>query len=352
MTDRKNSSNLETVFVIGAGVSKDFGYPLTRDLLFGLIGRLEPNLKRQFEKIVRFHHPNWNGLAPHLPDIEEFLTEVSANKDLLPALRPRGTFTPSQLTSTMDQLLLHIARWFHKCRKEKSDLQRQFKSEFLRKVRCTGQAAIISFNWDLEMDSALFGPEPRTMTAGYGLDEGPLHNFVLLKPHGSLNWFPKRTGKHIKASRSELLWKATKEWDSIYAFRKWREPKTEHNRLYIPWLVPPTHLKSFEHPMLKRIWARSVEALSTARHIYFIGYSMPSADWHSRYIFRCGFHNQVEGKPADSKNKSRRAKATGMAEVTVVNPDNSSFRRIEGVVGSKCTWVPKTLAEWLESDKS
>ena len=80
----KSYKSPETVFVIGAGVSKDFGYPLTRDLLFGLIQRLEPTLKQQFKRIVQFHHPNWSGRAAHLPDIEEFLTEVSANEDLLP----------------------------------------------------------------------------------------------------------------------------------------------------------------------------------------------------------------------------------------------------------------------------
>ena len=37
-----------------------------------------------------------------------------------------------------------------------------------------------------------------------------------------------------------------------------------------------------------------MEALSTTSAVYFLGYSLPAADWHARYIFRCGFYNRQQ----------------------------------------------------------
>jgi hypothetical protein len=99
--------------------------------------------------------------------------------------------------------------------------------------------------------------------------------------------------------------------------------------------------------MLQRVWARCVEALSRASKVYFLGYSLPPADWHSRYIFRCGFHNQIEGMPTDRHGKAIRAKSTGSAKIVVVNPEIAALRRIESVAGRNCEWVPKRIESWL-----
>jgi hypothetical protein len=109
-----------TVFVVGAGLSSDLGYPLTRDLLYGLTQRrrLSQLLRSDFEKVVRFHHPTWDGRPETLPDIEELLTELASNQDLLSLLRPQGPFGPEKLHGINDRLLLAMARWFHRIHKK------------------------------------------------------------------------------------------------------------------------------------------------------------------------------------------------------------------------------------------
>jgi hypothetical protein len=97
--------------------------------------------------------------------------------------------------------------------------------------------------------------------------------------------------------------------------------------------------------MLKMIWRRCVDCLSVANEVFFIGYSLPVADRHSRYIFRCGFHNQKEGLPSDDDEK--REPASGPAKVYVVDPDNSAFRRIEPIAGENCLWIASTAKRWL-----
>ena len=338
-------SRPDAVFVIGAGVSSDLGYPLTRDLLFGLMPRLDKKVRRGLERVIRFHHPGWSR-AELLPEIEEFLTELAANEDLLDDLRPNGPFGVCRLRRLREDLLLSIGCWFHDIYAHKSPGQSRMAASLFRKLGECDQPVAISFNWDCELDSQMLGhgePAPRKVKEVYGLtsDFGPL---TLLKPHGSLNWFDD-VARHIKPDLRRVLWHGSDHEKPVHCFLRWRLPTTTHDHRYVPWLVPPTHMKDFDHKMLRHIWRRCVDALSTARRVYFLGYSLPVADWHARYIIRCGFWNQVEGLPTPDGG---RADPTGRAQVIVVNPDNVAFRRIEGIVGYECAWVPKRIERWLE----
>jgi hypothetical protein len=77
------------------------------------------------------------------------------------------------------------------------------------------------------------------------------------------------------------------------------------------------------------------------------GYSLPVADLHAQFIFRCGFHNQLNGR---LKKDGGRYAATGAAEVIIVNPDQDAAKRIESVAGPTipCTWIPKRVQDWAE----
>jgi hypothetical protein len=99
--------------------------------------------------------------------------------------------------------------------------------------------------------------------------------------------------------------------------------------------------------VLQLLWRRCVSALSRARNVTFLGYSLPEADLHARFILRCGFFNQREGELSPA---GRRLKATGEASVTIVNPDLTAARRIEGAIGpiNQCEWHPTTAERWIE----
>jgi len=309
---------------------------MARDLLPRLWDRLVPKIRDDLSRVIYFHHPSWDGREATLPEIEELLTEFDANEELLESLRSGGHFNVSKLQGIRDELLLSIAEWFHEIHKNaKGNPTVQLFTDRLLSV----PSAVISFNWDYELDKALFA---EITPAAYGLSAGTISVPVLLKPHGSLNWYPAKTGRHLKRDRREMLW--SEKDNEVYGFLRWRAPKSEGKR-YVPWIVPPTHLKDFSHGMLRMVWKRCVETLSVAKKVYFLGYSLPIADWHSRYILRCGFHNQKEGLPLNGK----RAKPTGKSKVHVVNPDPAAFRRIEAVVGWHCEWVPTTVSQWLEA---
>ena len=81
------TSDRRTVFVVGAGFSADLEYPLTSQLLPRVRNRFDKAFSTQFDEVVRFHHPGWDRRRATLPDIEQLLTELSANEELLPAVR-------------------------------------------------------------------------------------------------------------------------------------------------------------------------------------------------------------------------------------------------------------------------
>lgn len=330
-----------TVFVVGAGFSKDLGYPLTHELLPQLIGRIPTRLRKEIEKVVRFHHPTWDGRSATLPEIEELLTEWSVNEELLPSLRRNGPFTVENLRQIRKDLLLEIASWFHQIHKRNSKKRTRILSQFLNRLSVVEAPIIISFNWDYELDKSFFDiitPD------SYGVNSGRVQRNAILKPHGSLNWYPAHSGRHIRNDLRIPLWEKKDPKKFIYCFSRWRAPHS-NRREYVPWIVPPTHLKNFRHPMLKHVWKQCVKALGNAREVHFLGYSLPLADWHSRYIFRCGFHNQLEGVPL--RDGSRKKPVTP-AIVYVVNPDKKAFQRIETVVGQNCEWVNQTISDWLK----
>ena len=340
----------ECVYVVGAGFSAGLGYPLTSDLLFRFWQRIDNDLKSRLVDVIKFHHP---GFRPErfasFPNVEQLLSEILVNEQLFNASpQSADNFRKADLQKLQKDLLLEIAGWFHEISNKTkpagtcSAWLRQFGERVSNE-----NAAIISFNWDLELDRLLFQGNLDASSYGFRSDGGSKP--VLLKPHGSLNWFEAKQGMFLKNSKRVEIFRTTGKGDAVYAFLAFRAPiSSKKGRTYTPLIVPPVYLKSFEKPVFETLWQNCTSVLSTAQRIIFLGYSMPLADLHAQFIMRCGFHNQTE----DERTKSRKRKvAAGMVEVIVVNPDRGAAERIQGVVGPdhNCKWVSAPVAEWIRS---
>jgi hypothetical protein len=86
--------------------------------------------------------------------------------------------------------------------------------------------------------------------------------------------------------------------------------------------------------------------LSDASEVRFIGYSLAAADFHARFILRCGFYAQTAGKP---KADGFRSAPTGQAKVTIVDPLEASFSTIQSTVGWPCEWFQGTASDWVQN---
>lgn len=336
----------DCVYVIGAGFSAGLGYPLTHDLLLRLWKRIDGKLKRDLKRVVRFHHPSFDPKRfSSFPNVEQLLSEMAVNEELFDASRQyAGNFTKEDLQNLQRDILLKTADWFHEL--SGSPVILKARAEWLKRFRARvikENAAIISFNWDLILDRLFF--KNGIGQASYGFNQKAAHSPVLLKPHGSLNWFEDKPGRHIKEEKRVLV--HSEGGQDVYAFLDLsRSPTSRRGRIYFPLIVPPIYLKKFDKPVFRALWRNCTSVLSQAKKVVFLGYSMPLADLHAQFILRCGFHNQIEGELGEG---GKRQPATGPAKVIIVNPDKGAADRTASIVGneSKCVWISTPVADWL-----
>lgn len=331
------------VYVVGAGFSAGLGYPLTKSLLVEAWEWLDPDAQERLAQVIRFHHPAFDPeRRTTFPDIEQLLSEIAVNLDLFEASRPlQGKLSPDDLRDIQRELLGCIGERFHE------QYDRACETPWLADVvnrMHSENAAVISFNWDLVLDHLLF--QDGLSARGYGLSpklgSGPL----LLKPHGSLNWYDAGQTRKVKVGKRTTIFSHKDSKKRIEAFLLPRGISSKIGRTYTPLIVPPTYLKSFEEPVLQRLWKHTTALLSTPKKMVFLGYSLPSADLHAQFILRCGFHNQLEGR---IRTAQTRYQATGRADIEIVDPDQEAARRIEAVAGPgfSCTWLPGTIEDWI-----
>lgn len=178
--------------------------------------------------------------------------------------------------------------------------------------------------------------------SSYGLSEqakGPR----IIKPHGSLNWYEKSTGQHLKPDKVFSLFGS--DDDEILAFKRYRAPKSSRHT-YMPLIVPPVFSKDFSDPLFQPLWRETVAVLSTAAKVTFLGFSLADDDFHARFILRCGFHNQTDG---ELLTRGRRSHPTGQAKVAVVDPCEHSRAKIQSVVGWPIEEHAMTIEKWVAS---
>ena len=232
MNSAKPNRIRKTVYVIGAGFSAGLGYPLTKSLLVDVWDQLEDKSRIQLEKIIRFHHPAFSTKRrTSFPDIEQLLTEISVNLELFDASRPaEGNFTKELMEQARENLLTTIARWFHDLYEKAREAQ--WLSAIINRLR-TENAAIVSFNWDLILDQRLFeqGPpsdssEDDLTSESYGLSENLGYGPVLLKPHGSLNWYEAHQIQHVPLKKRVEIFGHKEKGERIEAFLRPREIKS------------------------------------------------------------------------------------------------------------------------------
>lgn len=335
----------DIVYVVGAGFSGGLGYPLTKSLLIDVWDRLDTATRKDLRKVIGFHHPAFDDARrTTFPDIEQLLTEIAVNLELFDASRRvEGRFTKDELLTVREKLLTAIADWFHEIYERANQVS--WLEEFTKRLG-SENVAIISFNWDLVLDHKLFDD---VSAAGYGLtrrlEDGPL----LLKPHGSLNWYDATQVGKVKPHRRVTIFEHREEDKCIEAFLRPRAIKSGRGTRYTPLIMPPTYFKNFtDQPIFIELLKRCTDMLSTAKKLVFLGYSLPAADLHAQFILRCGFHNQVEGR---LKQGGGRHRPTGRAKIEIVNPDQDAARRIEAAAGPgfSSTWIPKRIEDWIET---
>jgi hypothetical protein len=172
-------------------------------------------------------------------------------------------------------------------------------------------SCVITFNYDLGVDVALTNER---LDPNYCLDSLNEKGYKLLKLHGSVNWAKTvDTGNIIPLPISYLVHSLKRQADYNYQdaaitgrgfnttlqipasqflksdiFNNYVsaiKPNSSIKIEDIPVIVPPTWNKSGYHGTLSNVWSTAAKAISSARHIHVIGYSLPESDSFFRYLF-------------------------------------------------------------------
>lgn len=296
-----------SVFILGAGSTKAFAplAPLVEDD-YGLQRLLEhfagfPHARRLIENEKRLRT---NG---HI-NVEQFMTR----------LHGRMPYDNDDARVQQTHLLSELMREFVR-RVSLARIKNVLKADLdgFAKVILENDVTCITFNYDDILDQALWEESKRRLPGmsieapfitkmgkkywhpdgGYGFFIRPSEltvmdalrfmdqtSMLLLKLHGSINWYP-RSGE-----------KQPYSIDAIYHDEDWYEsPRSSPlNRHLIarhleqdPFLVPPVLDKTAlgTEPVLKTVWSLAKDQLESARNVYFIGYSMPATDLAGSFLF-------------------------------------------------------------------
>ncbi len=111
---------------------------------------------------------------------------------------------------------------------------------------------------------------------------------VVCKLHGSVNFFWDEEGDVSQ------VWVASDLGDGIKIGKSGGKPfsnapavlaidaiwnlQTRYGHGFVPAIIPPTYAKLQSRPWLTQIWRTALQALTQAKNIVFIGYSLPRAD--------------------------------------------------------------------------
>ncbi|HAB51328.1 MAG TPA: hypothetical protein DCE80_04000 [Ignavibacteriales bacterium] len=205
------------------------------------------------------------------------------------------------------------------------------------------QFSFITFNYDLCLDLALFSSGRHF---DYCLDAVENHTHSpLLKLHGSINWGLSEDDRIIPYNVHETrLFDGLTDNQDVFCNlgSKLCDKNYEGKPLNgPPVIVPPTWNKNSYHSQLSNVWSKAADEFAKAENIFIIGYSLPETDSFFRYLYALGAESSVRLRNFVVINKD----TTGQVE--------ARFRQIIGKgIESRFKYIPETFGEGLSQLQS
>jgi hypothetical protein len=301
------------VVLLGAGASARAGVPLLKDFLrtantIRISGSLSEEDRALFDLVFRARDALTTINSKSRLDFDNF-EEIYSAFDMASLIGRLGDLDEKSVLNLPSAMSRVITVTIEKSTKlpVSGDIQNQkvlpplpydhFVKTIMPYIR-GGQISILSFNYDLAIDYALYF-NGVGFDYGFGVPPNTSRKMDLLKLHGSLNWgrCSGQTCKKIVIWSLEDYFKQFRwspfidvdevrlELASKLCSRTHCHPET----LEIdPVLIPPTWNKGGFHRELSGVWGKAAHHLAEAENIYVIGYSFPASDQFFKYFFAVG----------------------------------------------------------------
>ena len=148
--------------------------------------------------------------------------------------------------------------------------------------RYDSNTVFVTFNYDVLLETAL---TYEGINFSYAIDkENDMRN-VVLKPHGSINWFYPSDNDRLRSwQNNKCVYFLNKVHVYAELFPEFLDRKL--NPPYI--LITPTPHKQIEYEFLKRQWTSFSSSIHNCPNVTIVGYSLPTADRLARIVLRRG----------------------------------------------------------------
>jgi len=333
----------KTVFILGAGASKESGAPLMNEFLDSARElyssyKIRDEYRGDFERVFRgiselqkihsksvldiyniesvfatFEMGRLIGKLPGSPEADQIDELINSTKRLIYVTLNRRTplnnthKTVNPIPNTSYHNLIQLLLQFEKIDSEKP--------------------SIITFNYDLAADYAI---HYNNYTSDYSIDSSSKGKSIkILKLHGSLNWFssaeeivPFELGEIMKWYNFELLGEGPIYLDFLDKVKRNNNAISYKNKKIKvepePLIIPPTWNKTEANYNIgiRKVWNQSAKELSEAENIFIIGYSLPETDYFFKYLFAIG----TEGEKI-------------LKKIWVFNPDLEVEKKFKNLLG-------------------
>lgn len=282
---------IDRVYIVGAGASVHYGLPTLKTLAGALLESLPPPDREILQSAIRESFPN-EASADQYVDYEELLNRL--NPEALAYLELAGVSPPDSPRRRAAFLAL---RGLHDYLLAKCKLAAQQTGPLDALVKTIdARSVIVSFNWDVLIELAVLRASRRYSYLPPGLiDNGVL----LLKPHGSINWFALLDRELLMVNASSNLWVIGPRIDCYLCYKISPLDPVDFSKASVqtvlsrtPAIVPPSASRvldvggtprdgfvSHGHDLtMQATWLTVAQAINQARQLIAIGYSLPGTD--------------------------------------------------------------------------
>ena len=318
----------KTVYILGAGFSKESGAPLQSEIVDEIMQLNTTYLDPRYQKIFHRNRESFKKFLEQTLFIEPASFKNVALEDIFTPL-DRCIFdnlsfrniSPHELFTIRQNLISLIVILFdHRLRgiENEAPYVPRFAQHLvdLRKLHHNNDPfSVISTNWDIVLDNAIVKKIPEgegvvdycCYITPYNSSEKLLpgllarrmgrYNIKILKLHGSMNW--------LRCQRCQRLFVTFFEKIALNEF--FNRPKcrlcdrnfssssgNDGGALLVSDLVKPTFLKDLDDVQIKLVWQNAGVELSEAHKLVFIGYSFPMADFEFRQLLSRSVRHTAE----------------------------------------------------------
>lgn len=300
-------------YFVGAGLSCAFGLPKTSALLRDIseAAKVSPRgpstdaMKEAFAAL----YPDGKK-REFLPETVDFFSVLQAYIDIgAPGLAGVRLKDANELRR---DLKMSIVRLLISKQREAEASSKFSGNAYLDEVVREG-SVIVTTNWDMMVEryAAMKGiPVRRTGEPGESY-------LLLLKLHGSIDWTTWGTARHrededdfallreFKQRMCSTIATEASEIVRVRAIETWsRSWQKLSSRLVEPFLITMYHGKGGEVASLSAIWRDAYNALSRAKQVGIVGYSVPADDLEIRTLLRAGLTRGQQNVRVTVKNPS------------------------------------------------